>query len=129
VVAQTASIRIGYAAITWEGDDERAISEIASTGYHAIQFRNIAFERWRRNPGELRDLLARDALTFAVMGGSTLRIDPAVERQEIETHLRNVAFVRGAGGQFLQLIDEKASDSIPLASINSDTSRRLTPKR
>ena len=109
-VAQTPSIHIGYAAITWQGDDARAISEIASTGYHAIQLRNTASNRWGRNPGELRDLLARSTLTFAVMGSSNVRIDPSVERQELDAHLRNATFARAAGGQVLQLVDEKPGD-------------------
>src|SRR5437867_3421565 len=57
------SIRVGYAAITWGGDDERAIREIAEVGFEGIQLRNSAVARFGANPRELRDLLASRDLT------------------------------------------------------------------
>jgi len=133
VTAQARSIRTGYAAITWQGDDERAIREIAQAGFHAIQFRVTAFDRWRQQPGELRDLLARHGLTFAVAGSSSLRIDPAVTREELDTHFRSAVFARDAGGQFLQLIDDKptdrpleSADYVRLGQLLTEIGRRIT---
>ena len=32
-------LEVGYAAITWNGQDDQAIDDIASLGFHAIQLR------------------------------------------------------------------------------------------
>ena len=36
-----ADIRFGYAAITWGGDDLKAIDEIAGIGFRGIQLRSL----------------------------------------------------------------------------------------
>src|SRR5207245_8296397 len=59
-------IRVGYAAITWGGKDEQAIDEISEVGFKAIQLRATAFDTWGTRPAELRTLLQKRGLTFAV---------------------------------------------------------------
>jgi inosose dehydratase len=41
-----AGMRVGYAAITWGGNDAQAIDEIAEVGYRGIQLRASAFDTW-----------------------------------------------------------------------------------
>src|SRR6266851_1863153 len=107
-MAEPPPFRVGYAAITWGGDDERAIREIAEAGFPGIQLRNSAVGRWGRAPSELRELLARHRLTLAALSSGNLRIDPAVEQTELATHLAHAAFVRDVGGGgCLQVIDER----------------------
>ena len=106
-------IRPGYAAITWGGNDEQAIQEISEVGFKGIQLRGPAFDKWGSRPAELKALLAKHNLTFAVLSSGNLRIDPAVEAQQIELHLSHAKFVRDAGGQMLQVIDEKPRDRTP----------------
>ena len=102
------SMRVGYAAITWKGDDEQAIREIAEVGFRGIQLRTTAVDRFGRAPSELRELLARHRLTLAALSSGNLRIDPAVEQTELATHLAHAAFVRDVGGGgCLQVIDER----------------------
>ena len=108
-----ARIRPGYAAITWGGKDELAIQEISEVGFKGIQLRGPAFDVWGSRPAELKALLATHNLTFAVLSSGNLRIDPAVEAQQIELHLSHAKFVRDAGGQMLQVIDEKPRDRTP----------------
>ena len=102
-----ASIRVGYAAITWGGDDERAIREIAETGFPGIQIRSGAFDRWGRSPAELRDLLAQHKLTFAAFSSGNLGIDPIKEASDLAMHVAHAQFLRDVGGQHLQIIDER----------------------
>jgi len=125
------SIRVGYAAITWGGDDGRAIREIADVGFKGIQLRNTAVARFGGNPRELRDLLASRDLTLAALSSGNLRIDPSVERDEIALHTRHAAFVRDVGGLFLQVIDERpkgrpvvAGDYTRLGRLMSELGRR-----
>lgn len=108
-----ARIRPGYAAITWGGNDELAIKEVSEVGFKGIQLRATAFDAYGTRPAELKALLAQHGLTFAVLSSGNLKIDPAVEREQIELHLSHATFVRDAGGQMLQVIDEKPRDRTP----------------
>ena len=109
------SMRLGYAAITWGGDDERAAREIAEVGFTAIQVRGSAFERYGKAPDELKDLLARHKLTFAVLSSGNLGIEPAVEASELAMHIEHAKFLRAAGGRTLQIIDERPKRALVAA--------------
>jgi inosose dehydratase len=102
-----ASMRVGYAAITWGGDDERAIREVGDVGFRGIQLRNSAVDRWGRAPSELRRLLAEKNLTLVALSSGNLRIDPSLEREELATHAAHATFVHDVGGLYLQVIDER----------------------
>jgi len=106
-------IRFGYAAITWQGDDLRAIDDIAALGFRGIQLRAAAVERWGANPQELRDLLGARALRFVALSSGLVRLDPAVEAEDLALHLRNARFVRDAGGLYLQVVDQRPTGRAP----------------
>jgi len=126
-----ASIRLGYAAITWGGDDERAIREIAEAGFRGIQLRNSAVDRFGKAPAELRDLLAKHKLTLAALSSGNLGIDPASEASELAMHVAHAKFLRAVGGQHLQIIDERpkgraivAADYTRLGKLMTELGRR-----
>jgi inosose dehydratase len=98
-------IHIGYAAITWGGNDRQAIVDIATLGYHGIQLRANCIQEFRV-PAELRDLLGKHELKFVALSSGNLRIDRAVESEELAKHAANAKFLRDAGGLYLQVIDE-----------------------
>jgi inosose dehydratase len=100
-------MRFGYAAITWGSAITQAIDDIAAVGFRGIQLRGEAFAQYGDRPKELRDLLAQHQLAFAVLSSGNLSIDPAREKEELATHTRHAQFVRDAGGQYLQVIDER----------------------
>jgi len=102
-----ARIKVGYAAITWGGEDELAIKEVADVGYRGIQLRASAFDRWGSKPAELKSLLEQRRLTFAGLSSGNLKYQPEDREQQLTLHMSHAAFVRDAGGQFLQVIDEK----------------------
>jgi inosose dehydratase len=108
--AEATPMKPGYAAITWGGDDAKAIEEIAEVGFKGIQLRASAFDTWGARPEALRTLLAARGLTFAILSSGNLRIDRASERQQLDLHTSHAAFVRDSGGQLLQVIDEKPKD-------------------
>ena len=102
-----AGIRFGYAAITWGGDDVRAIDDIAALGFRGVQLRASAVTRWGERPEELRDLLASRGLTLVALSSGVVRIDPAHEADDVALHLRHARFLRAAGGLYLQVVDER----------------------
>ena len=103
-------IKVGYAAITWGGNDDLAIREVADAGYKGIQLRATAFDTYKDRPAALRDMLAARGLAFPVMSSGNLKYGPADRGEQIQLHLRHAEFVRDAGGEFLQVIDEKPRD-------------------
>jgi inosose dehydratase len=103
-------IRLGYAAITWGGNDEQAIQDISSVGFKGIQLRASAFDKWGTRPTDLRALLQKGGLAFPVLSSGNLKYQPADRAAQIDLHLAHAAFVRDAGGHFLQVIDEKPKD-------------------
>ena len=102
-----ARIKVGYAAITWGGQDDLAIREVAEVGFKGIQLRATAFDAYASRPAALRDLLARHGLAFPVMSSGNLKYSPEDRGAQMALHLSHAQFVRDAGGQFLQVIDEK----------------------
>jgi inosose dehydratase len=105
--AEAARIRLGYAAITWGGDDPKAIEEVAAVGFKGIQLRASAFDRWGAKAADLKALLAQHRIAFPVLSSGNLNYQPADVASNIEMHLTHAKFVRDAGGQHLQVIDEK----------------------
>ena len=102
-----ASMKYGYAAITWGADIVQAIEDISAVGFRAIQLRGEAFAQYGDKPQALRELLAKHQLTFAVLSSGNLSIDPAREQEMLATHTQHARFVKDAGGLYLQVIDER----------------------
>ena len=114
--AQAPPIRFGCAALTWQGNDLQAITDIADLGYRGIQLRAPAVTRWGANPQELRDLLARHNLTFVALSSGLVRLDPAAEADDLALHLRNARFLKDAGGLYLQVVDQRPVGRAPTAA-------------
>jgi inosose dehydratase len=102
-----ASMKYGYAAITWGADIVKAMEDISAVGFRAIQLRGEAFAQYGDKPKALRELLDKHKLTFAVLSSGNLSIDPAREQEMLTTHTQHAQFVKDAGGLYLQVIDER----------------------
>jgi inosose dehydratase len=111
--AAAGRIRPGYAAITWGGQDDQAIDEISEVGFKAIQLRATAFDAYGTRPAVLKERLAKRGLAFAVLSSGNLKYQPADRDAQIDLHLSHARFVRDAGGEFLQVIDEKPNERAP----------------
>ncbi|HKW57851.1 MAG TPA: sugar phosphate isomerase/epimerase [Candidatus Acidoferrum sp.] len=97
---------VGYAAITWGGNDRQAIEDIASVGYSGIQLRANAVREFA-SATEVRDLLDQHHLKFVALSSGNISLDPAAESSEIAKHAANAKFLRDAGGLYLQIIDQR----------------------
>jgi inosose dehydratase len=99
-------IHFGYAAITWNGNDRQAIEDIASLGFRGIQLRANAIKEFG-SAAELRELLEKHQLKMVALSSGGVRIDPAVEAEEIAKHTANAKFVHDVGGLYLQVTDDR----------------------
>lgn len=102
-----AEIKFGYAAITWQGKDRQAIEDVAALGFPGIQLRSNLLPEFGEKPAALKELLAAHRLTMVAFSSGNLRFDPAVEKEEMEKHVRHARFVRDVGGLYIQLTDER----------------------
>ena len=99
-------LHIGYASITWGGNDRQAIEDISSVGYPGIQIRSNA----SRNSAAERLCVkcwTKTISRWSLLSSGNLSLDPAIESSEIEKHVGNAKFLRDAGGSYLQIIDER----------------------
>lgn len=99
-------LHIGYAAITWGGNDQQAIEDIASLGYPGIQIRSNSVEEFGSGAA-LKEVLDKHHLKMVALSSGNLSIDPATESSEIAKHVANAKFLSDAGGLYLQVIDER----------------------
>jgi inosose dehydratase len=102
-LAAGSDISFGCAAITWGGDDTKAIDEVAELGFRGIQLRSNAVAAFSGRTDALRELLARRKLELVTL--SSGNVGEGDEAEDIARHARNAAFLRDAGGRYLQLID------------------------
>jgi inosose dehydratase len=72
--------------------------------------RATAVDAFGSRPAALRSLLAKRGLAFAVLSSGNLKYQPADRAAQLALHLSHASFLRDAGGQFLQVIDEKPTD-------------------
>lgn len=99
-------MHVGYAAITWGGNDRQAIEDIASVGYSGIQLRANSIPEFGSGAA-VREELDKHHLKMVALSSGDLGIDPATEQEEMAKHTANAKFLRDAGGFYLQIIDAK----------------------
>ena len=102
-------IHFGYASITWNGNDRQAIEDIAALGFPGIQLRSNVLKEFS-GPTELHDLLEKRRLKMVALSSGGVRLDPAIEADEIARHTANAKFVHDVGGLYLQVTDERPKD-------------------
>ncbi|MGB2623128.1 MAG: sugar phosphate isomerase/epimerase [Candidatus Acidiferrum sp.] len=108
-------LHIGYAAITWGGNDRKAIEDISAVGYPGIQIRSNAVKEFGSGR-TVHELLDKYHLKMVALSSGNISIDPAEESSEIARHVDNAKFLREAGGLYLQIIDEKAKGRAVVAT-------------
>jgi inosose dehydratase len=101
-----AEIRIGYASITWNGQDRQAIEDISALGFPGIQLRSNVIAEFS-SAGELKELLQIHHLNFVALSSGVLRLDSGVEAEDLARHTANARFIHDAGGLYLQLTDQR----------------------
>ena len=109
ITPAAADIHVGYASITWGGNDRQAIEDIAALGFHGIQLRANVVKEFDSS-GQLRELLEKNRLKMVALSSGGVSIDPAVEAEEIAKHTANARFVHDVGGLYLQVTDQRPKE-------------------
>jgi inosose dehydratase len=113
-------LKFGYAAITWQGKDLDAIRDISDVGFRGIQLRSPIVKEYGHKPEALKQLLAKHKLLMVALSSGGVKIDPAVEKDELELHGRHARFVKDVGGLYLQVTDTR-----PKRDLTEDDYKRL----
>lgn len=100
-------LKFGYAAITWQGKDLDAIREVSELGFPGIQLRSPIVKEYGDKPAALKALLDKHKLLMVALSSGGMRIDPALEKEELELHTRHARFVKDVGGLYLQVTDSR----------------------
>jgi inosose dehydratase len=96
-------VHFGYAAITWEGNDDQAIRDVSDAGFRGIQLRSPTLKEYGDRPKDLRELLDKYKLEMVALSSGDVRSEPAMLADQLELHTRNARFVHDVGGRYLQL--------------------------
>jgi inosose dehydratase len=107
------SLRLGYAAITWNGKDDQAIDDVAALGFHGIQLRTSSLEIWGTKPEALKKKLAEKKVKLLCFSSGTVDAIPEKEAEYLASHEKNARFVAAAGGKLLQLVSRRPADREP----------------
>ena len=109
-----AEIHVGYASITWNGQDRQAIADISALGFPGIQLRSNVIAEFS-SAGELKELLQKHHLSFVALSSGTVRVDSGVEAEDLARHTANARFIHDAGGLYLQLTDQRPKNRMTTA--------------
>lgn len=101
--AKPKGLKLGYSAITWGGNDAKAIEDIAALGFRGIQLRANTFGPYKAKPSELKALLDAKGLKLAMFSSGNVEIDPAKEASTIDMHVAHASFVKALGGSAFQM--------------------------
>ena len=101
------SIRIGYAAITWNENDQQAIADISALGYAGIQLRANVLTSIGKDPAALHRVLVDHHLAFVALSSGNVSVAPDEESRMVDEHVAHARWLRDAGGMYLQLIGER----------------------
>jgi inosose dehydratase len=112
-------IRWGYASITWNGNDRQAIDDISALGFPGIQLRSNCIQEFG-NASAVLDLLNQHHLKLVALSSGDLKIDPALESDQLSTHMEHAKFTKDAGGLYLQVTSQR-----PKRDITTDDYKRL----
>ncbi|MEN9960682.1 MAG: Myo-inosose-2 dehydratase [Bacteroidota bacterium] len=94
---------VGYSSITWSGQDEQAIKDIASLGFKGIQLRANTYAKYGENPSALKALIDQSGLQLCMFSSGSVEIDPAKVEASIAQHVKHATFVKALGGTSIQL--------------------------
>lgn len=96
-----AGVSIGYAAITWKDEVEKAIDEIAELGYPGIQLRPNVMERWP-DPAALKAHLAAKRLDFVCFSGGGPNGKAEDRDRIVADFVEKARYVQAAGCRYIQ---------------------------
>jgi len=121
ISAASADIKLGYAAITWGGNDPQAMDDIAALGYPGIQLRSNILKEFK-DPAEVQGLLQKNHLTLVALSSGGVNVDSPDDAAEIEKLGNNTgnAIVHGFDGLDSGLQNSGMADHVRIGKIKND---------
>ena len=111
--AKKKGFKIGYSAITWDGNDLVAIKDIAALGFKGIQLRANTYPIFKEKPQDLKDTLRQVGLELIMFSSGNVGIQDDISK-EIESHLNHAKFVAALSGKSLQITNNcRPKDRLP----------------
>ena len=107
------ALKLGYAAITWNGKDDQAIDDVAALGFHGIQLRTSSLAIWGDKPDDLKKKLADKGVALLCFSSGSIDAVPEKEAEYLATHEKNARFVSAIGGKLLQIVSRRPADRAP----------------
>jgi inosose dehydratase len=120
-----AEIRWGYAAITWNGNDRQAITDVSALGFPGIQLRANSIAEFNGSAQAVRDLLDQNKLKLVAFSSGELDVDSSEDAQ-LMLHSANAKFVHDAGGGYLQVIGARPKNRLVTDQDYTNMGRMLT---
>jgi inosose dehydratase len=111
--AAAGALRFACHTMTWADDYVSGITDIAKAGFHGVQLRANVMPQFGDKPEALKALLAQHKVEFVCFSSNNVALAPGREAETMALHEKNARFVAAAGGQFLQVTDERPKDRPP----------------
>jgi len=96
-------LKLGYSAITWGGDDVKALTELSKVGFKGVQLRSNTLDTFGKNPEELRQLLNQHQLELPMFSGGNANINTGNDDALISDFVNKAKFIKALGGSNIQL--------------------------
>ena len=96
-------LKLGYSAITWGGNDVKAIEELSELGFKGVQLRSNTLEKFGDKPEELRQLLSQHQLELPMFSGGNANINTGNDEALIADFVNKAKFIKALGGSNIQL--------------------------
>lgn len=121
-------MKLGYASITWSGNDEQAIKDISSLGFKGIQLRANTLATYGQKPDVLLQLLKENKLVVPVFSSGNINVNAAEKQTHIDKHVKHAKFLKAiGGGPYLQLTNNaRPKDRQPTAQELKDLGTLMT---
>jgi inosose dehydratase len=113
--AAAPAIRFACHTMPWGDDYEAGIADIGRAGFGGIQLRANVQARYGDRPAGLKALLATHGVQFVCFSSGNVLLGADREAETLALHERHARFAQAAGGQFLQVTDERPADRLPTA--------------
>ena len=111
--AAAGALRFACHTMTWGDDYVTGIADIAKAGFHGVQLRANVMAQFGEKPEALKALLDQHKVEFVCFSSNNVALAPEREAETMALHEKNARFVAAAGGQLLQVTDERPRDRTP----------------
>ncbi|WP_348266114.1 TIM barrel protein [Edaphobacter paludis] len=93
-------MKLGASARISKGDSHQSIAIASALGYPGLHLDSSILRQYP-DPHELKALLASHELALVALSSGSIGLDPGLDAEIIEAHVKNARYLRAAGGKYL----------------------------